>query len=83
MVAVMNIVLLTGCGNPNSEIATMRGGKIRADDLYQKAFRAPSLGRSPGSRKQANEKALREIITSKVFLEFYGEKVTKEMIEEA
>lgn len=83
LVAVMNIFLLTGCGNPNSEIATMRGGKISAEDLYQKAFRDPSLGRSPSSRKQANEKALREMIISKVFLEAYGEKVTKEMIEEA
>lgn len=82
-VAAMNIVILTSCGNANSEIATMRGGKIMVDDLYQNAFKDPNLGRSSSSRKQANERALREMIIKQVFLEAYGEKVTKEMIEEA
>ncbi|SFE57254.1 foldase protein PrsA [Enterococcus casseliflavus] len=83
ILAVMNIVILTSCGNTNSEIATMRGGKIRVNDLYQNAFRDPKLGRASSSRKQANEQALREMIIKQVFLEVYGEKVPKEMIEEA
>ena len=82
LLAVMNIVPLTGCSDTDSEIATMRGGKIRVDDLYQQAFRDPTLGRSSRSRKQANEQALREMIIKKVFLEAYGEKVTKTMIED-
>lgn len=82
-VIVLSIVLLTSCGNPNSDISTMRGGKIRLDDFYQQAFRDPNLGRSSRSRKQANEQVLREMIIKKVFLDAYGEKVTKAMIEEA
>lgn len=82
LLGVMSIVLLTGCGNTNAEIATMRGGKIMVDDLYQQAFRDPNLGRSSSSRKQSNEQELQEMISKKVFLEAYGEKVTKEKIEE-
>ncbi|WP_429968285.1 peptidylprolyl isomerase [Enterococcus sp. AZ046] len=81
--AFLLIVLLTSCGSTSSEIATMRGGKIRVDDLYKQALKDPTLGRSSRPRKQANEQVLREMIIKKVFMEAYGEKVTKEMIDEA
>lgn len=83
LAGALSLTLLAGCGNTDSEIATMRGGKIRVDDFYQAAFLDPNLGSSfSGSRKQANEQALQEMIIKKVFLEEYGELVSQARIDE-
>lgn len=83
LVGALSLTLLAGCGNTDSEIATMRGGKIRVDDFYQAAFLDPTLGSSfSGSRKQANEQALQEMIIKQVFLEEYGELVSQARIDE-
>ena len=80
---VLSFAFLTGCSTTDPEIATMRGGKIRVDDFYQAAFLDPTLGSSfSGSRKQANEQALQEMIIKKVFLEAYGDSVSSARIEE-
>lgn len=45
-VGAMSLPLFSGCSTINSEIAAMRGGKIRVDDFYQAAFFNPTLGSS-------------------------------------
>lgn len=78
------LILLSGCSNSDSEIATMRGGKVKVDDFYQAAFLDPLLGNSlSGSRKQTNEQLLQDMIIKKVFLEEYGRLVSESMIEDA
>ncbi|MBO1123591.1 peptidylprolyl isomerase [Enterococcus casseliflavus] len=81
--SVLSLSLLTACTTTNSEVATIRGGKIRIDDFYQAAFLDPTLGSTlSSSRKQANEQLLQEIIIKKVFLETYGESISNARIEE-
>lgn len=83
LASILSIILLTGCVNTDSEIATMRGGKIRVNDFYQSAFLDPTLGNSfSSSRKQANEQFLQEMIIKKVFIDAYGETISDARIEE-
>lgn len=82
---LLGILVLSGCRNAESEIATMRGGKVTADDFFQSAaFVDPKLGRSSSrSRKQLNEQILQEMILKQVFTQKYGNQVSDAMIEEA
>ncbi|WP_269924556.1 peptidylprolyl isomerase [Enterococcus innesii] len=84
LAGTLGLFVLTGCtNNVNSEIATMRGGNIGVTDFYQAAFLDPALGQSfSGSRKQANEQLLQEMIVKKVFVDAYGDKVSEARIEE-
>lgn len=83
LTGLLGIFLLSGCRNAESEIATMRGGKVTTDDFFHSAFLDPKLGQSMStSRKQANEEALQRMIINKVFLDRYEEKVTNTMIDE-
>lgn len=83
LTGLLGIFLLSGCRNAESEIATMRGGKVTTDDFFHSAFVDPKLGQSMStSRKQANEQALQRMIINKVFLDRYEEKVTNTMIDE-
>ncbi|MCD5001315.1 peptidyl-prolyl cis-trans isomerase [Enterococcus saccharolyticus] len=72
VLGAVSVVSLAACsGNSNTEIATMKGGKVTVSEFYDKA-----------KTDQNSQQMVFNMILSEVFMNKYGEKVTDKMVDE-
>lgn len=70
-ISAMSVLTLAACTQKtNTDIATMKGGKITVADFYDQA-----------KNESANQTIVQTMIITKVFNEAYGDKVTEKMID--